>query len=133
MVVVARKTARTTFASTKADDQITLGNASLVIDDRLNLPIVFSAGLAGFGPRCRMEGLLRRILNRSAVTLHNRMARGCLASCEATAEFVNIVVCLGKKGLSGLSHFGHDRIVPWLINRNTVVVSHCLHLMLVSM
>src|SRR3954469_5788981 len=38
------------------------------------------ASLAGFGSRRRMDSLSKRILNGSASTLHNRVARACLPS-----------------------------------------------------
>src|SRR5882724_12037187 len=74
-----------------------------------------------------MDWLSNRALNGRAATLHDKMARACLPFREAPTEFVDVVVCLSKKGLSDLPDLGHDRIAPYLGRRR--VASHYPHLL----
>src|SRR5436305_1758060 len=74
-----------------------------------------------------MDWLSIGALHGRAATLHDKMARACLPFREAPAEFMDVIVCLSKKGLSDLPDLGHDRIAPYLDRRR--VASHYPHLL----
>ena len=62
--------------------------------------------------RARLLSLACRDLGRGAAALYNSMTRSSLPLRHAPAELIDVVVCLGKEGLSGLPHLSDDRIGP---------------------
>ena len=63
------------------------------------------------------------VLRLAAMFKGDSYLPACLPVGKTPAEFVNVIVCLGKKGFTDLPHLGHDWITPYFDWRPSSLVT----------
>lgn len=69
-----------------------------------------------------MGSIPLRVFTGNAAPIYDQVARSRLFVGEPTAEFIDVIICLGKEGFPDLPHLGDDRIgPPFYIYRRVLV------------